>query len=98
MLAREPYAVDFKAVIEAAAANRVSIELNANPHRLDVDWRMIPAVKASGLKVSINPDAHHPSGIGDMRFGVGIARKGWLGREDVLNTTELSDLMRIFRR
>ena len=98
LLAREPYRVDLKAVFEAAADNGVCIELNANPHRLDVDWRMIPAVKAAGLKVSINPDAHHPAGIADMRYGVGIARKGWLTREDVLNAMALPDLMKFFRR
>jgi len=98
LLAREPYPLDMKAVIRAAAENGVCIELNANPHRLDVDWRVIPEVKAAGLKVSINPDAHHPEGLADMRYGVGIARKGGLTREDVLNTMGLPDLIRYLRR
>jgi len=97
LLAREAYPVNLPAVIEAAAETGTCIELNANPHRLDVDWRMIPKVKEAGLKVSINPDAHHPAGIGDMRYGVGIARKGWLTREEILNALPLLDLLRIFR-
>jgi DNA polymerase (family 10) len=97
LLAREPYPVDLKAVLRSAAEHEICVELNAHPHRLDVDWRMIPEVKAAGLKVSINPDAHHPEGLADMRYGVGIARKGWLTREDVLNTLDLPDLMKFFR-
>ncbi len=97
LLAREAYPVNLPAVIEAAAETGVCIELNANPHRLDVDWRMIPKVKEAGLRVSINPDAHHPAGLGDMRYGVGIARKGWLTREEILNALPLPDLLRIFR-
>jgi DNA polymerase (family 10) len=98
LLSREPYPVDMRAVIRAAARNGVSIELNANPHRLDVDWRLIPEVKAAGVMVSIDPDAHESSGIADMRYGVGIARKGGLTPADVLNTLELPDLLRLFRR
>jgi len=98
LLARDPYPVDLTAVFRAAAEHGVCIELNANPYRLDLDWRRIPEAKAEGLKISINPDAHDPGGLADMRYGVGIARKGWLTREDVLNTLDLPDLMRFFRR
>jgi DNA polymerase (family 10) len=89
LLTREPYKVDIPAVIEAAAATRTVIELNANPRRLDMDWRWWPLAKAKGVKCAINPDAHSVSGLQDLIFGVGAARKGWLGREDVINTLPL---------
>ena len=98
LLAREPYAVDMAAVIDAAAKRGVCLELNANPHRLDLDWRLLPSAKKAGVKISINPDAHQPAGIGDMRYGVGIARKGWLTAEDVLNTLSLSALKKFLGR
>jgi len=98
LLAREPYPVDLKEVFRAAAGNGVCMELNAHPHRLDLDWRMIPEAKAQGLRISINPDAHDPAGLADMRHGVGIARKGGLGRDDVLNALDISGLMEFFRR
>jgi DNA polymerase (family X) len=97
LLAREPYAVDMAAVIRAAAAQGVCIELNANPHRLDLDWRWIPSAKKAGVKISIDPDAHQVAGIGDMRYGVGIARKGWLTRQDLLNTLPLPELLEYLR-
>ena len=89
LLTREPYKVDIPAVIEAAAATRTVIELNANPRRLDMDWRWWPLAKAKGVKCAINPDAHSVSGLQDLIFGVGAARKGWLAREDVINTLPL---------
>jgi DNA polymerase (family 10) len=98
LLAREPYPVDLKEVFRAAAGNGVCMELNAHPHRLDLDWRMIPEAKTEGLRISINPDAHDPGGLADMRHGIGIARKGGLGRDDVLNTLDLPGLMEVFRR
>ena len=89
LLTREPYKVDIPAVIEAAAATRTAIELNANPRRLDMDWRWWPLAKAKGVKCAINPDAHSVFGLQDLIFGVGAARKGWLSREDVINTLPL---------
>ena len=59
---------------------------------------MIPEAKTEGLRISINPDAHDPGGMADMRHGVGIARKGGLGRDDVLNALDISGLMEFFRR
>lgn len=90
LLSREPYAVDVPAVIEAAAATGVIIELNANPRRLDLDWRWWPLAKEKGVRCAINPDAHSTRGLRDLYFGVGIARKGWLTREDVVNCEPLS--------
>lgn len=92
LLAREPYSFDAEAVFEAAAKHRVAIEINANPHRLDLDWRFLQQAKAAGVKFSINPDAHSLNGLSDTFFGVGIARKGWLTKEDVINTQSLAEI------
>ncbi|MGH7255386.1 MAG: histidinol-phosphatase, partial [Nitrospirales bacterium] len=62
------------------------VEVNANPHRLDLDWRLCRHAKAVGVKVSINPDAHSTDGLQDVPFGVNVARKGGLGPADVVNT------------
>lgn len=97
LLAREGYKVNVPTLIDAAAEHGVVIELNANPHRLDLDWRYLPTAKAKGVKIAINPDAHHTSGLEDFRYGVGIARKGWLGRDDVINTMEAAALKRFFK-
>jgi len=98
LLAREGYPVDMLRLIQAAAEEQVSIELNANPHRLDIDWRWLREAKAHGVKISINPDAHRIEGIADTRYGVGIARKGWLSREDVLNCFSAEDVLAFARR
>jgi DNA polymerase (family 10) len=92
LLAREPYHVNVPAVIEAAAATGTIIELNANPRRLDMDWRWWPLAKEKGVKCAINPDAHHTSGLQDLWYGVAIARKGWLTRADVVNTLPLGKI------
>ncbi|HXZ25525.1 MAG TPA: DNA polymerase/3'-5' exonuclease PolX [Nitrospiria bacterium] len=86
LLSRESYLLDLSRVLDAARRHAVAIELNANPHRLDLDWRFCKDARDRGVIVSINPDAHTAEGLGDLRYGVGIARKGWLTRDDVLNT------------
>jgi DNA polymerase (family 10) len=85
LLAREGYPVDMRMILTAASTLNVAIELNANPHRLDIDWRFLKIAKEIGVKISINPDAHRIEGIEDIKYGVGIARKGWLTASDVLN-------------
>ena len=92
LLMREAYAVDVAAIIEAAAATGTIIELNANPRRLDMDWRWWPLAKEKGVKCAINPDAHHTTQLQFLKFGVGTARKGWLTREDVVNTLPLGKI------
>jgi DNA polymerase (family 10) len=92
LLAREGYALDIAAIVAEAVRLGVIIELNANPHRLDLDWRHLRAAHGQGLLTSINPDAHSPEGLRDVTYGVGIARKGGLTAEDVLNTRGLQDL------
>lgn len=89
LLRREPYAVDLPAVIQAAAETGTWIEINAAPKRLDLDWRWWPLAKEKGVKCVINPDAHGVEKLPELWFGVGVARKGWLTREDVVNTAPL---------
>ncbi len=92
LLMRDGYPVDHAAVIEAAAATGTIIELNANPRRLDMDWRWWPLAKSKGVKCAINPDAHHTSQLQFLKFGIGTARKGWLTRHDVVNTLPLGKI------
>lgn len=90
ILTRPAYALDIPAVIEAAAETGTIIELNANPRRLDMDWRWWPTAIEKGVRCSINPDAHSTQGIQDLWFGIGAARKGWLAAKDVINTLPLA--------
>lgn len=86
LLSRESYPVDMQAVIDAAAKHDVVIEINANPQRLELDWRHGPYARSKGVKTMVNPDAHSVAGIDEMRTGVGIARKGWWQKDEVVNT------------
>lgn len=98
LLARPGYPIDHKKVIDACAANKVSMELNAHPYRLDVDWRWIWYCLEKNVMVSINPDAHHKEGYHDMRYGVCAARKGMLTKEMCLNALDLADLQLKFKK
>lgn len=98
LLARPGYPIDHKKVIDACAANKVSIELNAHPYRLDIDWRWIPYCLEKGVKVAINPDAHHKEGFHDMYYGVCSARKGMLDKENCLNALSLDELLLSFKK
>jgi DNA polymerase (family 10) len=97
LLGREGYVLDIEAVIDAAAEHGTCIEINAHPSRLDLDWRYLHRARDKGIKIPIDPDAHVISGLDDMRFGVGIARKGWLRASDVLNTLTTDALLDFFR-
>ena len=92
LLSREPYAVNIEEIIDAAAKFGKAIEVNANVHRLDLDWRHCIYAKKKGVKVAINPDAHQIAGLLDISFGIKIARKGWLAKEDCLNCMDLEDI------
>ncbi len=92
LLGRAGYDLDYEAVFETAKKHNVIIELNAHPSRLDLDWRHHRAAKAKGLRLSINPDAHGMEGLKDVRFGVGIARKGWMEKRDILNTLSAKEI------
>jgi DNA polymerase (family 10) len=85
LLKREPYEIDIPAILDVAARTGTWIELNAAPKRLDLDWRWWPRAKERGVKCVINPDAHRVERLQDLWFGVGIARKGWLTKDDVVN-------------
>jgi DNA polymerase (family 10) len=78
--------------LKASAATNTIVELNANPRRLDLDWRHWKHAKQLGVRCSINPDAHSTVGLQDLWFGVQIARKGWLTREDVINCLPLDEV------
>ncbi|MDQ6625663.1 MAG: DNA polymerase/3'-5' exonuclease PolX [Verrucomicrobiota bacterium] len=92
LLKREPYAIDIPAIIEAAAETGTWIEINAAPKRLDLDWRWWPLAKEKGVKCVINPDAHRVERLQELVFGVGVARKGWLTKADVMNCLPLGKI------
>jgi DNA polymerase (family 10) len=97
LLGRPGYPLDIDAVIDAAAKHMVSIEINAHPSRLDLDWRYLRRARDKGIKIPIDPDAHSIAGLDVMRYGVYIARKGWLTADDVLNAFSLDRLLRYFQ-
>lgn len=92
LLELEPYKVDQRAIIDACATTGTWIELNASPNRLDMDWRFWPYAKSKGVRCVINCDAHRAEHAAFLRLGAGIARKGWLTKEDVINTRDLPRL------
>lgn len=92
LLERDPYNVDMDAVLAEAARCDVAVELDAHPSRLDLDWRHGKVVRKLGVKIAIDPDAHAIEGLSDVRYGVGIARKMGLQREQVLNAMTLEEL------
>jgi DNA polymerase (family 10) len=92
LLERPGYDVDAEKIIDAAIANGVIIELNASPWRLDMDWRLWRRAAARGLLTSINPDAHSTDQLQWFKAGIAAARKGWLTKEQVLNTRSLADV------
>lgn len=85
--------LEWDRVFQAAAEWDVAIEINANPRRLDLDWRLIPAAAAKGIRFLIGPDAHRPEGLYNIRFGAAMARKGGLRREHVLNCLDATELI-----
>ena len=92
LLRREPYAVNHEKIIDCAAETRTVIELNCSSQRMDMDWSWWRRARDKGVKCSINPDAHHVDGLQNLHFGIRIARKGWLRRQDVLNCLGASEL------
>lgn len=96
LLSRAGYPLDFKKVIDACAANKVVIEINANPLRLDLDWRWHQYALEQGVLLSINPDAHRKEGFLDMEYGVYVGRKGGLSKEMCLNAFDLQKIEEYF--
>ncbi|WP_434643527.1 DNA polymerase/3'-5' exonuclease PolX [Thermoanaerobacterium thermosaccharolyticum] len=97
LLARDGYDLDVYKVIDSAAEYGKIIEINASPYRLDMDWRYIKYAKEKGVKFAICPDAHRIEGLDDIKYGIGIARKGWLEAKDVINTYDADELNKILR-
>jgi DNA polymerase (family 10) len=98
LLSRDGYAVDMRNIIDGAAKHNVIIELNSSPYRLDIDWRYLKYAKEKGVTISINPDAHAAAGLYEIVYGIGIARKGWQEKKDVLNTRTAAEIMEIFKK
>ena len=96
LLSRKGYPIDYKRVIDACAANQVVIEINANPLRLDLDWRWHRYALEKGVMLSINPDAHRTEGFHDMRYGVIVGRKGGLQASQCLNSLSLHVITQYF--
>ena len=92
LLKREPYAINLDAIIDVAVETGTIIELNANPWRLDTDWRHWKKARDKGVLTSINPDAHTMGSLKMLRFGVDVARKGWIRKQDVLNTRTTKEI------
>jgi len=97
LLAREGYQVDVPALIDAAARSNTIIEINSNPHRLDLDWRYHRSAREKGVKIAICPDSHTVKGMEDFRYGVGVARKGWLTKNDVINCLDAREVESLFQ-
>ncbi len=93
LLAREAYPIDLDRVFEVAAAHHVAIEINADPHRLDLDWRVLARARAAGVVISIGADAHNLAGLANVEYGIGIARKGGLGPADILNCRDAAGFL-----
>jgi DNA polymerase (family 10) len=96
ILKRDGYKVDLEAILQAAAKNGTIIEINASPHRLDIDWVHCKRAKALGVMLVINPDAHSTGEIALTKYGVDVARRGWLTKEDLFNTLSLAQVRKVF--
>jgi DNA polymerase (family 10) len=97
LLSRDAYAIDLEAIFEKAGALGVAIEINADPHRLDLDWRVLRSARKHGVMISIGADAHNLAGLANVAFGVGVARKGWLGPGEILNTRDAEGFLAFAR-
>ena len=93
LLSRDPYPFDMDAVIKRAAERGVALEINGDPQRLDLDWRVVRQASAAGVVIAIGADAHNTAAMGNAELGVGIARKGWLTKEQVLNARPLKGFL-----
>ena len=93
LLEREGYKIDLEEVIAAAAANDVALELNTHPARFDLDWRWLRRARDAGCRIAVNTDAHKIDDLDSLELGTGIARKGWLTPEDVINTMTAGEML-----
>jgi DNA polymerase (family 10) len=96
LLSRPGYPVDHEAIIEACAAHGVAIEINADPHRLDLDWTWVRRAQELGVRLAICPDAHRPGAYSYIRYGVLIGQKGLLTKANTLNAKSTDELAAYF--
>jgi DNA polymerase (family 10) len=97
LLRRDSYKVDLEAVLQAAAKHETLIEINAHPQRLDIDWIQCKRAKALGVRLVINPDAHSVSDLAYVRYGIDVARRGWLEKKDIFNTQNVAKVTAALR-
>lgn len=95
---RDPYAVNIEEIFEAAVKYRTALEINASPDRLDLNDKYVRRAAELGIKICINTDAHETSRMEEMKYGVGTARRGWLGKDDVLNSMDYDQLVKYIKR
>ncbi|MEJ2188719.1 MAG: DNA polymerase/3'-5' exonuclease PolX, partial [Acidobacteriota bacterium] len=93
LLARPGYELDLERVLIACAENGVAAEINASPYRLDLDWRWARRALQLGVRLIVNPDAHSPDGLDDLRWGVAVARKAGARRRDLVNCADIGEFL-----
>ncbi|GIX44107.1 MAG: DNA polymerase/3'-5' exonuclease PolX [Candidatus Sumerlaea sp.] len=98
LLARDAYAVDYQRIFEVAAEWGTIIEINGDPNRLDLDWRLCKRAKEMGIKFAVNPDAHSREGLANVKYGINVARKGWLEPADVVNCLPLEEFKSLIHK
>jgi DNA polymerase (family 10) len=98
LLSRDPYPLDLQAVFEKAARTGVAVEINGDPHRLDLDWRLLRQARDAGVVISIGADAHNIPGLRHVDYGIAMARKGWLTADDILNCQPVDGFLAQVRR
>lgn len=98
LLSRDPFPLDLERVFETAAERGIAVEINADPQRLDLDWRVLRQASAAGVTISLGADAHNTAGMANVEIGIGIARKGWLTAATVLNTRSTDEFLAFARR
>jgi DNA polymerase (family 10) len=98
LLRREGYTVDVDRILEAAAATGTVVEINAHPNRLDLSWINVKKAKTLGIKLAINPDAHRTGELPLIKYGIDVARRGWLTKDDVINTRPWSEARKFFKQ
>jgi DNA polymerase (family 10) len=95
---REGLPLEFGEIFKAAAGNGTALEINAGYPRLDLNEKHARAAVAAGVKLSIDTDAHHPDDLNEIEFGLGVARRAWMGAGDVINCMKLNELKRFLAR
>ena len=98
LLSRQGYAIDIDAIMEKAVETGTVLELNCDPHRMDLDWRYVREAKEKGIMIEIGPDAHSERELDNVESGVGMARKAWLTKGDVLNARSASQVLKFARQ